>query len=116
MQSARVSIGNTSETVRYAALAPAEAKKKTTQTQAVNEMSASWCSLNSSPVMISNTPESRYVPAIIGLRPTMSNSGLSSSAPAKLPAANTAMKYGTLPEGVWKYSVSRLAKPNRIEL
>ena len=59
MHSARVSIGKTSETVRYAALAPAEAKKKTTQMHAVKEMSSSWCSLNSSPVTISRTPDSR---------------------------------------------------------
>ena len=41
MHSARVSIGKISDTVRYAALAPADAKKNTTQTHAVKVMSSS---------------------------------------------------------------------------
>jgi hypothetical protein len=47
-----------------------------------------WLRLNSQPVMISRMPERMYVPAIIGLRPTVSKNRPSSSGPRKLPTAN----------------------------
>jgi hypothetical protein len=47
--------------------------------------------LNSTAVIASRTPETMYVPAIIGLRPTESKNRPSSSGPPKLPTANAAM-------------------------
>jgi hypothetical protein len=43
------------------------------------------------PVVASRTPETMWVLEIIRTRPTLSNSGLSSSAPRKLLAAKIAM-------------------------
>src|SRR3954454_4613922 len=95
---ARVSIGKISETVRYAALAPAEAKKKMTHHATVWVVAFSVPDRNSRPVMISRIPDRVYVPAIIGLRPTESKNRPSSSGPQKLPTANGSRYRPTLPD------------------
>src|SRR3954447_1503856 len=88
---ARVSIGKISLTVRYAELAPAEAKKKITHQAAVWVVADQTSALNRNAVTTSRTPETMYVPAIIGLRPTESNSRPSVNRPRKLPSANGMM-------------------------
>ena len=55
MHRARVSIGNTSLAVRYAALAPAEAKKKTTEPKMVSETASRSPSIV--PATASSTPD-----------------------------------------------------------
>ncbi len=57
MASARVSIGNTSLTVRYAALAPAEAKNSTTLQHAVIVTAVRSPASNSQAVPSSRTPD-----------------------------------------------------------
>src|SRR3954465_8791313 len=89
--SARVSIGKISLTVRYAELAPAEAKKKITHHAAVCVSADQVPALNRNAVTISSTPDTMYVPAIIGLRPTESNRRPRTSGPRKLPSANGMM-------------------------
>jgi len=79
MHSARVSSGNTSLAVRYAALAPAEAKKKMTQPKIVSVVE--FRPPRTRPAMPSSTPDRMYVPLIIRTRPTVSNSRLSNNAP-----------------------------------
>src|SRR3954447_6655813 len=95
---ARVSIGKISETVKYAALAPAEAKKKMTHHATVWVVALSVPARNSRPVMISRIPDRMYVPAIIGLRPIESKKRPSSSGPQKLPTANGSRYRPTLPD------------------
>ncbi len=69
MASARVSIGKISLTVRYAALAAAEAKNSTTAQHAVSVVAFNDPALNSHAVTSSSTPEVMYVVEISGLRP-----------------------------------------------
>src|SRR5262245_40615805 len=91
----RISIGHVSLTVRYAALAPAEAKKKiTTQTNVCDAASKEPLS-NRNALTPSKTPDSRYVPEIILRRPTESNNGPSKSGPARLPTENASPYTGT---------------------
>jgi hypothetical protein len=84
--------------VRYAALAPAEAKKKITHQATVCVVAFSVPALNSRPVMISRTPDRMYVPAIIGLRAIESKNRRRNSGPQKLPIANGSRYRPTLPE------------------
>ena len=51
---------------------------------------------NITAVTASSTPEIRYVPEIIFLRPRESNSGPSSSGPARFPAAKPMRNSGTI--------------------
>src|SRR5690348_14041445 len=95
MASARVSIGKISLTVRYAELAPAEAKKKITHQAAVCDSADHVPALNRNAVTTSSAPERMYVPAIIGLRPTESNRRPRTSGPRKLPIANGMMYHPT---------------------
>jgi hypothetical protein len=87
---ARVSMGNTSLTVRYAELAPGEAKKSTALQQAVSVVAVRWPPSKSQAVPKSSRPESRYVSAIMMWRPTVSKSRPSRRGPRKFPAAMTA--------------------------
>src|SRR4051812_37167873 len=86
MAIARVSSGKISETVRYAELAPADAKKKTTTQQAVSGPADRCPPPQRNAVPISSAPERMYVPEIMTLRPSRSNSRLSRNAPRKLPS------------------------------
>src|SRR3954453_8559509 len=98
MHIARVSMGKISDTVRYAELAPAEAKKKITHQQAVCDVAVSVPFLKRIAVTMRSSPEMMYVPAIIGLRPTLSKKRPSRSGPAKLPTANGSRYRPTLLE------------------
>src|SRR4051794_10085094 len=95
---ARVSIGKISLTVRYAADAPADAKKKMMHQAIVCEVAVNVPFLNRNAVMISRPPDRMYVSEIIGLRPTVSNSRPSSSGPRKFPAAKGRMYQPTEPD------------------
>jgi hypothetical protein len=105
MHSARVSIGKISLTVRYAELAPAEAKKNVTAPIAVSVTAVSEPS--DSPMIASSTPDSRYVAVIIRTLPQVSNNRLSSTAPKKLLSANAAMYQ---PTGFTPKKVERVAE------
>jgi hypothetical protein len=95
MASARVSIGNTSLTVRYAELAPAEARKNVARTSAMKDQVVRLSVSSRTPSTATRAADPRYVPEIIGIRPTVSNSRPSVSGPRKLLIAKMAMKYGT---------------------
>src|SRR5215213_7248675 len=95
MHIARDSIGKISETVRYAELAPAEAKKKITHHAIVCVVAVSVPAWNRKAVIASRIPERMYVPAIIGLRPTESKKRPRSSGPMKLPIAKAKMYHPT---------------------
>ncbi|CAM5630736.1 hypothetical protein SRIMM317S_05268 [Streptomyces rimosus subsp. rimosus] len=56
---ARVSSGKFSETVRYALLAPAEAKKRTTHQHAVSVVAVRWPAEKSQAVAKRRAPERR---------------------------------------------------------
>src|SRR5918912_863070 len=84
---ARISSGKISLMVRYAELAPAEAKKKMTDQAIVWVVASSTPRVKRKPVMASRMAESAYVAAIIGRRPTVSKKRPRSRGPRKLPAA-----------------------------
>ena len=75
--------------VRYAALAPADAKKNVIASIKVRVTPFSEPSMR--PVTASSAPEMMYVLAIIVTRPRVSNSGDRTGGPMKLLAAKTAM-------------------------
>src|SRR6185437_15253250 len=95
MALARTSSGKHSPTVRYAALAAHDAKKKFTDHNAVCATGPTTPSANSHPVTAISTPDIAYVLAIITLRPTMSNRCPSNIGPMKLPTANGSMNQPT---------------------
>src|SRR5581483_6184303 len=84
---ARVSIGKISLTVRYAADAPLEAKKKQTAQQTVNVVADRCFVSNAHAVPNRTRPAAMYVVEIIVLRPTESKSGPRSHGPRTFPAA-----------------------------
>src|SRR5436305_14504770 len=89
---ARTSSGKISLTVRYAALAPAEAEKKITHQEIVWVIAVSNPALNNQALTANIIPEPMYVPAIILLRPMVSKKWPMVRGPAKLPTAK-AMRY-----------------------
>ena len=68
----------------------------------MNDQVSSVPSRSSSASTATIAADPRYVPEIIGTRPTVSKSRPSSSGPMKLLSANSTMKYGTLPEATSK--------------
>src|SRR5689334_19453970 len=88
---ARVSIGKISLTVRYAADAPAEAKKKQIDQQIVSVSADRTFSWNRYAVTSRIRPLRMYVDEIITFRPTVSNSGPSTHGPTRFPIANGMM-------------------------
>src|ERR1700712_3802866 len=84
----RSSNGKISETVRYAADAPAEAKKNDTHQKMTCVVAVKEPEENRNAETANTTPAMPYVPKIIFRRPTVSNSGPRISGPARLPSAN----------------------------
>src|SRR5215212_8794391 len=95
---ARISIGKISLTVRYAELAPAEAKKKMMHQAIVWVYALSSPAWNSAAEIASSTPDSRYVPEIIFRRPMVSNRWPSVSGPTRLPTAKAIRNAGAQDE------------------
>src|SRR3954447_10666595 len=91
---ARISTGKISLTVRYAALAPADAKKKMTDHAIVCVVAVSTPWRNSTAVTASIAPDRMYVLEIITRRPTVSNNRPIVSGPARLPTANAIRYHG----------------------
>src|SRR5579875_2275785 len=94
---ARISRGKISLTVRYAELAPAEAKKKITLHQIVCDVAVRRPASKSAALMARSAAEIRYVPAIMTRRPHVSKRCPSTRGPARLPAANANRYHGALP-------------------
>src|SRR3954451_11771818 len=84
----RNSSGNISDTVRYAAEAPAEAKKNDTHQKITCVVAVSDPAWNRNAETARTAPAMPYVAKIILRRPTVSKSGPRISGPARLPSAN----------------------------
>src|SRR5215203_6692833 len=91
---ARTSCGKISLTVRYAELAPAEAKKKITHQAIVWVVAFSRSARNRNAVIASRIPDRMYVAEIIFLRPTVSNRWPSRNGPDRLPTAKAIRNSG----------------------
>src|SRR3954467_14701806 len=113
---ARVSIGKISLTVRYAAEAPAEAKKKQIDQQIVSVSADSIFSWKSQAVPSSTSPEMMYVEEIMILRPTVSKSGPRIHGPSRFPIANGMMYSGAFSLDAWKNVVITATIPNSVAL
>src|SRR3954453_18285613 len=109
MPIARLSIGKISDTVRYAALAPAEAKKNVIDQQMVIVVADSMSCWNIQPVISRPTADAMYVEKIIGRRPIESKKWPSTIGPSTLPMANGKMKYATSLAAIPKNVVSTSA-------
>ena len=96
--------------MRYAALAPAEAKKNTMHHMRVRVFADSDPLWNSTPVRIRTRPDRMYVELIMTFRPTVSNRRPSSSGPRKLPMASGIRYQGALAVSTFTMSVSTRAK------
>src|ERR1700694_4585824 len=98
MASARVSIGKISLTVRYAALAPEDARKKHTPSTAMNIQTPPTLVTKTAASTTATTADPKYDSEIIGFRPIVSDSRPSTTGPAKLLSAHTMKNTGTIPE------------------
>src|ERR1700682_1615221 len=95
MASARVSIGKISLTVRYAALAPEDARKKHTASTARNIHTPPRPCTKIAVSATVTAADPKYDREIMGFRPTVSNSRPSTTGPAKLLSAHTMKNTGT---------------------